>query len=182
MVAALAVLGLASPALAHDDGGHGHGHRGHATVKMYDDCEPESFNAALGAGTCVGNGHTTLQQALAEFGRRGKVHEWFFEPRFLHLREGAVITAVNKGGEDHTFTRVAKYGGGCIDLLNALPGGRKQTPVPECKGDWQKTLVEQGEKKDFTVHDANRDHVERYECLLHPWMKTTVIVSGSKHH
>jgi hypothetical protein len=181
VVAALAVLGLASPASAHENGGHGH--RGDATVLMYDNCEPASFNAFFGAGACVGNGDTTLQKANAEFGRTGSLHNWFFAPRVLHLREGAVITAVNVGGEDHTFTRVAHYGGGCVPQLNALPGGRMRTPVPECKTDLPKTtLVEQGKRANFTVHDKNGDHVERYECLIHPWMRTTVYVSGSKHH
>ena len=34
--------------------------------RLRDDCEPTSFNAALGAGACVGNGSTTLSQFQAE--------------------------------------------------------------------------------------------------------------------
>ena len=41
------------------------------------------------------------------------------------------ITAVNGGGEDHTFSEVAQFGGGCIDVLNGILG---LTPVPECLG------------------------------------------------
>ena len=29
-------------------------------VRLWDDCETTSFNAAFGAGTCIGNGKTTV--------------------------------------------------------------------------------------------------------------------------
>ena len=35
---------------------------------------------------------------------------------------GGTLEAPNKGGEDHTFTEVANFGGGCIDFLNGLLG------------------------------------------------------------
>jgi hypothetical protein len=43
------------------------------------------------------------------------------------------LVAVNKGGETHTFTRVAEYGGGIVPFLNDLA----QTPIvaPECSAE-----------------------------------------------
>jgi hypothetical protein len=41
------------------------------------------------------------------------------------------LAARNRGGEEHTFTEVANFGGGCIAALNDLLG---LTPVPECAG------------------------------------------------
>lgn len=40
----------------------------------------------------------------------------------LELEPGEHISIVNKGGEQHTFTRVKKYDGGFVVGLNALSG------------------------------------------------------------
>ena len=49
----------------------------------------------------------------------------------LKLDAGGTLQAHNRGGEDHSFTEVANFGGGCIAALNELLG---LTPVPECAG------------------------------------------------
>ncbi len=40
--------------------------QGDKKFRMYDDCEPISFNAVLGDGTCIGNGKTTFAEFIAE--------------------------------------------------------------------------------------------------------------------
>jgi hypothetical protein len=35
---------------------------GPLTVKFRDDCDPTTFNQAIGPGTCVGNGDTAFQE------------------------------------------------------------------------------------------------------------------------
>jgi hypothetical protein len=52
-------------------------------------------------------------------------------PEKLSIDAGGTITAVNRGGEDHTFSDVAEFGGGCIQDVNDLVG---LDPVPECAG------------------------------------------------
>ena len=54
-----------------------------------------------------------------------------FAPGQLSLDAGGTLAARNRGGEVHTFTEVATFGGGCIEALNDLLG---LTPVPECAG------------------------------------------------
>ena len=42
-------------------------------MRLRDDCDPATFNAAVGPGTCVGGGDTTFQAFLAEFTATGQV-------------------------------------------------------------------------------------------------------------
>ena len=92
-------------------------------VRLIDDCDPATFNAAIGPGTCVKQGDTTFTDFLAQLGKNGNIaneaaDDWEFKPGDFHVDAGATINAVNVGGEFHTFTRVANFGGGCVPVLN----------------------------------------------------------------
>jgi hypothetical protein len=100
-------------------------------VQMLDDCDPATFNAAIGPGTCIKDGTTTFSEFIAQLLAQGRAPAWRFAPEQLRLDAGGTLTAQNRGGEDHTFTEVASFGGGCIAALNDLLG---LTPVPECAG------------------------------------------------
>ena len=100
-------------------------------VSILDQCEATSFNAALGAGTCTGQGTVTLAQFTAELAANHTVAAWRFDPAALLLTVGGSITATNYGGEVHTFTRVAQFGGGVVPELNTAAG--YATEAPECK-------------------------------------------------
>ena len=168
VVASLAIAGVASAAHEH------HGHHAVATVLMTDDCEPHSFNAAVGPHTCIGHGHTTFEAFIGQLIATGDAPAWRFDPSVLSLPAGGQITAVNVGGEDHTFTEVANFGGGCIDVLNNLLG---LTPVPECAGfpggAFGATLVSAG---GTLTTGPLAPGIHRFECLIHPWMRTTATV------
>ena len=143
-------------------------------VQALDDCDPATFNAVLGPGTCIKNGGTTFSEFIAQLLSQGRAPAWRFAPGQLKLNAGGTLTAHNRGGEDHTFTQVANFGGGCIQALNDLLG---LTPVPECAGfpggAFGATLVAPG----GTLTTAPLSPgVHRYECLIHPWMRTTVTV------
>ena len=45
------------------------------TVLMRDDCDPATFNAAVGPGTCVGDGDTTFSDFLDEVFSEGSADE-----------------------------------------------------------------------------------------------------------
>jgi plastocyanin len=143
-------------------------------VQMLDDCEPASFNATIGPGTCIKDGGTTFSEFIAQLLAQGRAPAWRFAPAQLKLDAGGTLAATNRGGEDHTFTEVANFGGGCIAALNELLG---LTPVPECAGfpggAFGATLVRPG----ATVTTAPLPPgVHRFECLIHPWMRTTATV------
>ena len=108
-------------------------------VRMFDDCEVTSFNEAIGDGTCVGDGRTTFDDFVAQEQKNGNVPNraakgWEFKPADFHIDGGDRIRAVNKGGEFHTFTEVAEFGGGCVDVVNQLlrraGGGARVRPRP----------------------------------------------------
>jgi plastocyanin len=143
-------------------------------VQVLDDCDPATFNAAIGPGTCTKDGGTTFQEFIAQLLAQGRAPAWRFAPEQLRLDAGGTLQARNRGGEVHTFTEVASFGGGCIAALNDLLG---LTPVPECAGfpggAFGATSVAPG----GTVTTAPLSPgVHRYECLIHPWMRTTATV------
>ena len=143
-------------------------------VQVLDDCDPASFNAAIGPGTCIKDGGTTFSEFIAQLQAQDRAPAWRFAPAQLKLDPGGALVAHNGGGEDHTFTEVATFGGGCIAALNDLLG---LTPVPECAGfpggAFAATLIPPG----GTVTTASLPPgIHRYECLIHPWMQTTVTV------
>jgi len=143
-------------------------------VQVLDDCDPATFNAAIGPGTCVKDGGTTFSEFIAQLLAQGRAPAWRFAPEQLSLDAGGTLLAHNRGGEDHTFTEVATFGGGCIQALNDLLG---LTPVPECAGfpggAFAATLVRPG---GTVATSPLPPGIHRYECLIHPWMRSTVTV------
>lgn len=150
-----------------------------AQVVALDECDPTTFNAAVGPNFC-------LNVALAAFGQAVTLSNllngaeagtpnpgWDFEPDTLTVSKGTILSVVNQGGEPHTFTEVAKFGGGFIAGLN---GG--QATVPECAGGFKdvavaRTRILQGSQLQVTGLSKGE---HRFECCIHPWMHVTVNV------
>jgi plastocyanin len=150
---------------------------GLAQVVALDECDPATFNAALGADFCknIALGYiTTLNDLFAEAAAGTPDPNWDFEPDSLSIKKGTTLSVVDQGGEPHTFTEVAQFGGGFIPGLNA-PG---ETVAPECDGGFSKVAVAktrmlQGSHLDITGL-AKGDH--HFQCCIHPWMRVTVTV------
>src|SRR5918911_400751 len=96
-----------------------------AQIIALDECDPITFNAALGPDFCgnVALGalgfSTTLQDLFAEAAAGKPDPGWDFEPDTLNIKEGATVVVTDQGGEPHTFTEVKNFGGGFIEPLNA---------------------------------------------------------------
>jgi plastocyanin len=140
-----------------------------ATVNLLDQCEPTSFNAALGAGTCVGNGTVTFDDFLAELGRHRRVNTWRFAPSTVNMFVGQTLTAMNLGGEEHTFTEVEAFGGGIVQSLNDLAG--TPIPAPECLTLEANDRIAPGGSESEVEDDEG---TELYQCCIHPWMRAKV--------
>jgi plastocyanin len=145
-------------------------------VSMLDQCDPATFNAALGAGTCTGQGKVTLDQFNSELTATQKVAAWRFIPQELTIHVGQAITAMNNGGEVHTFTEVQQFGGGIVPSLNQASGN--PTEAPECASLGAADFVESGAS--FTADVATSADVgtELYQCCIHPWMRAVVTVKS----
>jgi hypothetical protein len=134
-----------------------------------DGCDPTTFNAVLGEGTCVRNGGVEFTKFLELLGQHQKVGAWHNAPGTLNVRVGQTLLAVNQGGEAHTFTEVAAFGGGIVPLLNQLSGA--PVPAPECLALGPTDFVPAG---GVTTDEVEGPGTEFYQCCLHPWMRTTV--------
>jgi plastocyanin len=150
---------------------------GIAPVVALDECDPATFNAALGPGFCKNvtlGASTKLSDLFAKAAAGTPDRGWDFEPDTLNIKEGTNLSVVDQGGEPHTFTEVAKFGGGFIPGLNA-PG---EDMVPECDGGFAnvavaKTRILQGSQRQIMGLSKGK-HL--FQCCIHPWMRTEVDV------
>lgn len=149
-----------------------------AQVVALDECDPATFNlpSNVGPDFCknVALGYTTtFSKLLAEAASGSPDRNWDFEPDTLTVDQGTPIIAVNQGGEPHTFTEVAQFGGGFVPPLN---GGA--AAAPECAAGFSsvavaRTRILQGSQLQVTGL-AKGEH--RFQCCIHPWMHTTIEV------
>lgn len=147
-----------------------------AQVVALDECDPATFNAALGPDFCKNvtlGAFTTLDQLFAEAASGHPDPKWDFEPDAINLKEGGTLRVVDQGGEPHTFTEVAKFGGGFIDGLN---GG--EATVPECSGGFAnlgvaRTRLLQGSESQIAGLSKGKHY---FQCCIHPWMRVEVDV------
>lgn len=144
----------------------------HRRVTVLDACDGPSFNLAIGPGTCERNGGVTFDDFIGQLTAMGEAPAWRFAPEAMTLAEGGSIDALNRGGEFHTFTEVAAFGGGCVPELNAVLG---LSPVPECgvPGIFATTGIAPGDELEGEPLSSG-SHL--FECLIHPWMRTEVTV------
>jgi plastocyanin len=151
-----------------------------AQIVALDECDPTTFNAALGPDFCKNvtlatfGYATTLSDLLmgAEVGHPNP--NWDFEPDSVHIAKGTNLRVVDQGGEPHTFTEVEHFGGGFITQLNG-PG---EETVPECAGGYSrvavaKTRIIQGSQIEVTGLSKGEHN---FQCCIHPWMRVTVDV------
>jgi plastocyanin len=135
-------------------------------IHMLDACDPETFNAK--SISCIRAGGVAFDQFIAHLTRFGSIGPWRFAPAVARVRVGQSFVATNIGGEVHTFTRVADFGGGIVPLLNEL--ARVPRIAPEC-------APEALEPDDFvspgaTYHETvDRAGTLKFQCCIHPWMR-----------
>lgn len=138
---------------------------------MLDRCEPESFNAVLGAGTCVGDGKVTFSEFIDELIKKQTHHQWRNQPTQVTLKSGRPIALANVGGEAHTFTPVAEFGGGFIPDLNILSGN--PVSAPECLDFGSIEFIPAGGVAPLA---GLSEGTHLFMCCIHPWMRTTAKV------
>src|SRR5437868_6088966 len=110
-----------------------------AQIVALDECDPTTFNAALGADFCKNvslGAFTTFDNLFAEAAAGTPDPNWDFEPDTVHIKQGTILSVVDQGGEPHTFTEVEKFGGGFVPGLN---GG--EATVRECANGFSNLAV-----------------------------------------
>jgi len=148
-----------------------------AQVVALDECDPVTFNAALGSDFCRNvtlGAFTTLSDLFAKAAAGTPDPGWDFEPDKVRIRKGTTVSVVDQGGEPHTFTEVKQFGGGFIPGLNT----HREDTVPECAGGFSrvavaKTRILQGSQLQITGLSKGEHH---FQCCIHPWMRMDVEV------
>ena len=158
--------------------------QGDKKIRLYDDCDPATFNVVLGDGACVGNGHTTFGEFIEELQETQDAHAWRQQPLEINANVGRPTFIENRGGETHTFTRVAAFGGGFIPELNDLSGN--PIPAPECLIFQGIVFIPAGGVEEGPAAGSPQLPVgtSRFQCCIHPWMRTTINVKDphANHH
>src|SRR5262249_48874130 len=120
---------------------------GNGPIFLRDQCDPATFNIAVNSGDCIAvptvGRRVPYQDFLAQLETNHNVRGWWINPTLL-TTSSRNIDVLNTGGEAHTFTRVANFGGGFVPMLNELAG----TPVeaPECTLPIPELLVHPGDE------------------------------------
>jgi plastocyanin len=138
-------------------------------VNIQDACDPDTFNDALrNPEACVRAGGVKFDQFVAELTRLGFIEPWHFAASTANVRVGQTFEAINRGGEVHTFTEVAEFGGGIIPFLNDL--AHVPNVAPECRLDVLEAddFVAPGGTYRETVDHAG--HL-KFQCCIHPWLR-----------
>ena len=147
------------------------GGRQDVLVNMLDACDPDSFNAVIGPGACVRSGGVKFDQFIAQLTRLAFAAPWRFAPQNTNVRVGQTFVAVNKGGEEHTFTEVDEFGGGIVPILNQL--SHNPTIAPACANlDEDDVVPAGGSYREEIDHTGTL----KFQCCIHPWMRLEATV------
>jgi len=155
----------------------------HRIIFATDVCDPVTFNApppaGIGPGTCARQGRgVTLPQFLSQVAQLHRAPAWQFAPGTVVATTSDPIQVRNIGGEVHTFTEVAKFGGGFVPFLNDLGGFGPM--VPECGAPPNapdNTFLDPGHSFTFVEEEAG---THLYQCCIHPWMRATLTIRQSR--
>jgi hypothetical protein len=136
-------------------------------IVMLDQCDPASFNQAIGPGTCVGrNGGITFGTFIKLLTKNQTAPSWRFSPDVIHVAHDVTLPVLNLGGEVHTFTEVAEFGGGFVQDLNDLTGN--PIPAPECLDFPNIEFIPAGGQGMQAFHTGVH---AKFMCCIHPWMR-----------
>ena len=139
-------------------------------INILDKCDPATFNAAVGPGTCLRTeAGITFTDFIGQLSQLHNVPAWRFEPGSVTLTLGQGFVATNFGGEVHTFTEVKRFGGGIVPLLNQASGITEV--APECTALATTDFLPRGAKFHDTPDEVG---TELYQCCIHPWMRAVV--------
>jgi hypothetical protein len=151
--------------------------------EVTDDCAP---NADWGPGGCL---RESGEVTRAEFGAANANGypghpAWRIVPPYVAEQFQPDIRAENTGGRGHTFTGVARFGGGFVPPLN--PQGA--VPAPECATvNTDGTLSPSPTALATMLAPGAELRVEglqpgthNFQCCIHPWMRTTVKIKPAE--
>jgi hypothetical protein len=176
LAVATASLALGATAGASQGGG--------VVVQSRDACDPATFPPGFCVRTDNSGGFVTIGDLLASVQQKGSHPAWRFTRDEITVKRGTpVVAEFGRGGEVHSFTDVTTtgFGPGCIDVINQAEFGNPAT-APMCGPDpagagLGAILAASGlfPGQSRTI-DTSTSGTRLFQCMLHPWMRTTVTV------
>lgn len=152
------------------------GSHGGTEIHPEDNCDPVTFGALCNPNF---HGTTTLAQFGAELTATKRVAAWEYGGGQGRISLGQSLQVDNKGGELHTFTVVANFGGGRVPGLNTASGNT--VVAPECVAGANAANVDIASGTGINVTTGASGVIKtrgtfKVQCCIHPWMRTTVVV------
>jgi plastocyanin len=149
---------------------------GGTEIHPEDTCDPATFGALCNPSF---HGTTTLAAFNTELDATQRVATWEYGGGQAQVSSGSSFQVDNKGGETHTFTVVANYGGGRVPILNTRSGN--PVVAPECVAGPNASNVDIHSGAGITVTTGASGVIKargtyKVQCCIHPWMRTTVVV------
>ena len=150
--------------------------QGHTEIHTEDDCDPASFGALCRAGF---NGTTTREEFSAELAATKTVRAWEYGGGDIRVNLGQNFRVDNRGGEVHSFSVVANFGGGRVPGLNTASGN--PVPAPECLAAQSPSNLDIASATGITVTTGANGAIKtrgtfKVQCCIHPWMRATVSI------
>jgi hypothetical protein len=145
-------------------------------IKILDKCDPATFNTPARV-LCDPDfdGGVTLEEfnellSPSAFGHPA----WRFNAPYVEIESDEKVRVTNRGGEDHTFTKVSEnFGGGRVDALNIQLG---LTAIPECAANVA-PVIHPGDSAQIKGLDPGANY---FMCCIHPWMHAIIDVEAEK--
>jgi plastocyanin len=179
--ALLTGVGVMVGASATVDVAAGHGREdGKAEVVLRDDCDPRDSGWDPTGGCSLRRGNVTVAEfnslRLSPLAPSLVGHPaWWFDPNYLLVEAGKRLKVRNEGGRTHTFTEVQNFGGGRVPPLNTSQENIPPlAPAPECVTAGVIDIL--GGGRDVVDGLAPGNH--KFQCCIHPWMRTLVKVKA----
>ena len=157
---------------------------GGRAIQAQDACDPATFPAGLCARPDDSGPRVMLDRVFAELAAKGSSGQWRFTQDKITVHRGEAVTAsMGRGGELHTFTDVTAtgFGPGCVPEINQAIYG-KPDRGPQCAAvdpdsGLPVVFLQTGLFPGRTIDvDTSTRGTRLYECVIHPWMRTTVTV------
>ena len=174
LAVATASLALAATAGAKDGG---------TVIQARDACDPASFPPGFCVRTDNSGGIVTIDELLASLDKKQSHPAWKFTEDKVKVKRGTpVIAEFGRGGEIHTFTDVTDtgFGPGCIDIINLHEFGSAATAArcgPDPIAGLGQIIGTSGLFHGVPLSiNTSTPGTRLFQCMLHPWMRTTVTV------
>ena len=153
--------------------------------RVTDDCDPNDVDW-VAVGGCFRDGGEVTRAEFRRANQNGYPGHpsWRIVPPYVAEQSDYEIRVRNAGGRVHTFTEVANFGGGYIATLNPPSA----IPAPECATvdaatgalgpapDAVATTLAPG--AEMRVEDL-KPGTHNFQCCVHPWMRSTVKITGN---